>query len=129
MCVVDKIKNIPTLYYKGPVLESEILDASMKLGLDLPQEYINYIRALGYISFCGHVFTGLGIKDKPNVVLETKTERLKNKSLPLDMIVLETTDVPGVCIVMDMEGAVYLLQHETLRKVSDTLSEYIDFLI
>ena len=129
MCVIDKIKNIPSVTFVGLTMESDILDAEIKLGLEFPQEYLNYLRTFGSIELCGHELTGLGVEGKLNVVTATDMERSINKYMPKDMFVLENIDIKGVVIVMDTDGSVYLLQHEALRKVSNSLSEYLEFLI
>ena len=129
MCVIDKIKNIPSVMFVGFTMESDILDAEIKLGLEFPQEYLNYLRTFGSIELCGHELTGLGVEGKLNVVTATDMERSINKYMPKDMFVLENIDIKGVVIVMDTDGSVYLLQHEALRKVSNSLSEYLEFLI
>ena len=129
MCVVDKIRNIPSLcYIPREIKESDILDAEISLGLEFPQEYLNYIRAFGTADFCGHELTGLGLVGKLNVVFATERERGVNKDMPRDMFVLENVGIDGIVIVMDVTGAVYLLQHAILRKVAESLSDYIEFI-
>ena len=128
MCVVDKIREIPDILYIGFTKEPAILDAEMELGIEFPQAYLNYLRAFGSVNLCGHQLTGLRVEGMGNVVTATEYERISNPNMPFNMFVLENVGIDGMAIVMDLDGAVFLLQHETLRRIADSLSEYIDFI-
>lgn len=84
MSIVDEIKKIPNLYHAKGCTTSQIKDAQKVLGITFPDEFIDYVKEYGAISFYGTEWMGLNVDGYINVVDATKQERDINDDFPSD---------------------------------------------
>lgn len=126
MCIVEKIKKIPKLYHAKGCTTSQIKEAQNVLGLTFPDEYIDYVKEYGAISFYGTEWMGINVDGYLNVVDATKQERELNESFPMDCFVIENLGIDGIVTVSDEKGVIYSLQYAKKEKLCDSLSDYLD---
>lgn len=125
MGIVDEIKGISKLYHVKGCTTSQIMDAQRALGLTFPEEYIDYVKEYGAISFYGTEWTGLNVEGYLNVVEATKQERKLNSSFPSDCFVIENQGIDGLVTVSDENGCIYSVQYNKKEKMYNSLSEYL----
>ena len=94
--IVEKIKKIDKLYHAKGCTTSQLKEAQSELGLDFPEEFIDYVKEYGAISFYGTEWTGLNVDGYLNVVEVTKQERELNSAFPTDCFVLENQAIDGL---------------------------------
>lgn len=126
MSIVEKIKKIPKLYHAKGCTTSQIKEAQNALGLTFPDEYIDYVKEYGAISFYGTEWMGINVDGYLNVVDATKQERELNESFPMDCFVIENLGIDGIVTVSDEKGVIYSLQYAKKEKLCDSLSDYLD---
>ena len=124
--IVDKIKNIPGLLRHEGCVTSQIREAQKELDIEFPSEFVEYVKAYGYISFYGTEWTGLNATGDRNVVTVTKLERELNSSFPNDSFVIEDTGIDGLLAIMGADGKVYAYKEGTIEPLCNSLSEYLD---
>lgn len=126
---IDKIASVSKLYHATGCAESHILAAQEALGLSFPDEYKEYVKVYGAISFYQTEWTGLNVDGHLNVVNATLQERALNPAFPSDCFVLENHAVDGLFTVVNQEGCVYLLRYDRKEFLCWSLAEYLDFCI
>lgn len=129
MNIVEEIKQIKDLGCIDGCSEEQVREAEELLDLKFPSEYVDYVRAYGCIDFGFTEWTGLNIKGELNTVDATLAEREYNESFPKKYFVLDDGHIDARKIIVNEEGKVFLLQHDVILKVSDSISEYLDYVI
>ena len=127
--IVEKIKKIPSLYHAKGCSTRQIKEAQSILGLEFPEDYIDYVKAYGAISFYGTEWTGLNIDDYINVVEVTKQERNMNPDFPNDCFVIENQGIDGIITAVNEKGQVFYIQYNKKEFLCDSLCEYLDMCI
>lgn len=127
--IVSKIRNIENLYHLTGCTDSQLIDAQNELGLKFPEEYIDYVKAFGAISFYGTEWTGLNVEGYLNVVEATKQEKEWNDAFPEDCFVIENQGIDGMLTVVNEEGSVFAVQYGNKTFLCDSLSDYLDLCI
>ena len=127
--LVEKIKKIDKLYHATGCTTSQLKEAQKELGLVFPEEFIDYVKAYGAISFYGTEWTGLNLDDYLNVVEVTKQERKFNSMFPAGCFVLENQAIDGLITAVDEQGRVFSIQYEKKAPLCNSLSEYLDICI
>lgn len=125
MSIIEEIKKIPKLYHAKGCTTSQIKDAQKTLGITFPDEYIDYVKEYGAISFYGTEWMGLNVDGYLNVVEATKQEREMNDSFPADCFVIENLGIDGIITISDEKGVVYSLQYSKKEKICNSLTEYL----
>lgn len=130
MNIVDKIKTIPNLCHLTGCKTTQIKTAQKELDLDFPDEFIDYVKEFGVISFYGTEWTGLNVEGYLNVVDATKNERKLNKDFPQGFFVLENQAIDGILILVNSKGIVYSYQNGNQPTlICKSMSEYLDICI
>lgn len=124
--IIEKINKIEKLRHAKGCSSKQIEDAQSELGITFPKEYIDIVKEFGAISFFGTEWTGLNVDDYLNVVSVTKEEREINRSLPSDCFVLENQGIDGLIIICNEAGEVFSLQYSKIKKIHDSLVDYLD---
>lgn len=127
--IVNKIKKIPNLYHSKGCTTTQIKDAQNKLEVEFSEEYIEYIKAYGAISFYGTEWTGLNIDSYLNVIEVTKQERELNNYFPRDCFVIENQGIDGLIIVSNQEGHIFGLKYNKKELICESLSDYLEICI
>lgn len=130
MSIVEKIKTIPNLYHLTGCKTNQIKFAQKELDVVFPDDYIDYVKEFGVISFYGTEWTGLNVEGYLNVVNATKNERQLNKDFPRGYFVLENQAIDGILILVDSKGSVYSYQSGNKPvEICKTMTEYLDICI
>ena len=124
--VVEKIKTIPKLYHASGCMMEQIDEAKDVLGLQFPEEFIDYVREYGAISFFGTEWTGLNVTGYLNVVETTKNERIADPGFPKDCFVLENLGIDGLLAIVDEQGRVFSFWQGNQKAWCESLSDYLD---
>lgn len=127
--IVDKIKKIEKLYHAKGCTTRQLKEAQSELGIEFPEEFIDYVKEFGVISFYGTEWTGLNVDGYLNVVESTKQERELNSAFPTDCFVLENQAIDGVITAVDEKGHVYTIQYDKKNLLCDSISEYLNICI
>ena len=129
MSLIEKISKIDDLGYIDGCSETQIKDAEKKLGMIFPTEYVEYVKTYGCIDFGATEWTGLNIDGELNTVEATLAEKKYNNDFPEKYFVLDDYHIDGKKIIVNEAGEVYLLQFDVLKKVCNSISEYLDICI
>lgn len=106
---------------------NQIKAAQKELDLDFPDEFIDYVKEFGAISFYGTEWMGLNVDSHLNVVDVTKNERKLVKGFPKGYFVLENQAIDELLIIVNSEGAVYSYQRgHKPTFICETMTEYLD---
>ena len=127
--IIEKIKNIKDLGSINGCSMDQVIDAQNALGIIFPDEYIDYVTTFGCIDFGSTEWTGLNIKGRLNTVEATKKEMSVNKDFPKGCFVLEETGLDAMQIIVDEKGEVFMLQHDKVTPICNSISEYLDMCI
>jgi hypothetical protein len=128
MNIIEKIKKIDDLNIisNNGASEEQILRAEKRLELKFPEEYKNYVKEFGAISFLGNEWTGLNIDGYFNVVNMTEEERALNEFFPKKYFVIENIGVDRMLIISNEKGEIYTIQYNKIKFLCNSLSEYLD---
>ena len=128
MNIIEKIKKIDDLdiISNNGASEEQILRAEKRLELKFPEEYKNYVKEFGAISFLGNEWTGLNIDGYLNVVNMTEEERALNEFFPKKYFVIENIGVDRMLIISNEKGEIYTIQYDKIKFLCNSLSEYLD---
>lgn len=124
--IVEKIKQLPDLKAGRGCSFKQLREAQEELDAVLPDEYIDYVRTFGHISFAASEWTGLNISGRLNTVNATKKEKSVNPDFPRGFFVLEDLGIDAKLIIVNEQGEVYLLQYEKKKYLCKTIAEYLD---
>ena len=102
--IVDKIKTISKLYHASGCSADQIDDAQKLLNLTFPEDYVNYVKEYGAISFYRTEWSGLNVTGYLNVVENTIQERKLNPDFPDDCFVIENLGIDGKIVVEDVKS-------------------------
>lgn len=123
---IEEIIKMPKVYHGKKSSGKEIQKAMEKLNIVFPEDYFEYLKNYGVISFYATEWTGLGIKGRLNVVEATLEERKLNPEFPKNLFVVENLAIEGIVIAADEQGQVYEIQGDKQNKICDSLVEYLD---
>jgi hypothetical protein len=128
MNIVEKIKKIDDLdiISNNGASEEQIIRAEKRLELKFPEEYKDYVKEFGAISFLGNEWTGLNVDGYLNVVNMTEEERALNEFFPKKYFVIENIGVDRMLIISDEKGKIYTIQYDKIKFLCNSLSEYLD---
>lgn len=129
MTIVEKINSIPKLFHATGCSEHQIIEAQNALDLVFPNEFVEYVKTFGVISFFRTEWTGLNVDGHLNVLTVTKQERSLNLSFPKGYFVLENHAIEGIFTVVNESGHVYLLQQDRIEFLCCSLADYLDICI
>lgn len=129
MTIVEKINSIPKLFHATGCSEHQIIEAQNALDLVFPNEFVEYVKTFGVISFFRTEWTGLNVDGHLNVLTVTKQERSLNPSFPKGYFVLENHAIEGIFTVVNESGHVYLLQQDRIEFLCCSLADYLDICI
>ena len=124
--IVEKIRKIDGLYHAKGCSLQQVNEAQSKLNITFPEEYIDYVREFGVVSFYGTEWTGLNVEGELNVVEVTEQERSLNDRFPKECFVLENLGIDGVLIICNEKGQVFSIHFNEVKKICDSVSEYLD---
>jgi len=126
MSIIDTIKTIELISKPQPASQQEIAIAEKELSLKFANDYKDYLKAYGTITFYGHELTGISNTPYKNVVYVTLQERECSNSIPVNWYVIERTNIDGIVIWQSANGAIYqTAPNTTPQKICSTLIEYI----
>ena len=128
MNIVEKIKKMKDLDInpKGGASKEQIERAEKRLNLKFSEEYKEYLKEFGAISFFGNEWSGLNIDGYFNVVNMTEDEKALNESFPKKHFVIENIGVDSIFIISNEDGKIYSIQYDKIEFLCNTLSEYLD---
>lgn len=124
--IVEKIRKIDGLYHAKGCSLQQVNEAQSKLNITFPEEYIDYVREFGVVSFYGTEWTGLNVEGDLNVVEVTEQERSLNDRFPKECFVLENLGIDGVLIICNEKGQVFSIHFNEVKKICNSVSEYLD---
>lgn len=103
-----------------------INDAEKALGLSFSDEYREYLLKFGIAAYSGHELTGISKSERTNVVNVTLKARKRYPEIPLNLYVIEETNVEEVVIWQSDTGSMfYSAPNLPLTKLCNTLCEYV----
>ena len=128
MNIVEKIKKMKDLDInpKGGASKEQIERAEKRLNLKFSEEYKEYLKEFGAISFFGNEWSGLNIDGYFNVVNMTEDEKALNESFPKKHFVIENIGVDSIFIISNEDGKIYSIQCDKIEFLCNSLSEYLD---
>ncbi len=126
--IIETLSKKKLFVSSGEVTEESIKEAEVRLGLNFAEEYKEYIRLFGTVSYYGHELTGIS-KNEPllDVINVTLAEREFWKDIPNGWYVVEQTHVDGIVMWQDEKGNIFrTMPNKPAKKIFDSLCEYIE---
>lgn len=127
--IVEKLKQVEHLYHLQGCSAEQIAQAQEALQIVFPEEFVDYVKQYGAISFYGTEWMGLNVPEELDVVAATQAERSVNPDFPKDFFVLEDQGIDALITAMDQQGRVYAVQYERKKLLCNSMSEYLDLCI
>ena len=93
------LENIEYVNFTGGVEEDKIKDIEVKLNVNFPESYKNFLRKYGYGAAYGREVLGSGKSEVPSVVAETL--RFRKLGLPEQYVVIQNCDEWIYCLDTD----------------------------
>lgn len=107
MNIIKIIKSKEGMRALTGVTLEQISDAEMQMGLSFADDYREYLKEFGLISYGSHELTGIVNSKRLNVVDVTLNERISNPEFPKDMYVIESTDYEGTIYLQNNDGSIF----------------------
>jgi hypothetical protein len=106
--------------------DSEIKKAEEQLQLKFSDEYVEYLKEFGDLSYESHELTGITENNNLNVVFVTEYWRKKNSNISKEYYVIEDLKIDNVVFWQDRKGDIYqTIGNEVPKKMYESLLEYI----
>lgn len=126
MKLIEEIRKIGKLYHAQGCDESQIKKAEKDLNMEFPNEYKEYLKEYGAISFFGTEWTGLNVEEYIDVVRVTVKERELNKNFPLKYFVLENLGIDGLLTIVSENGKVFSWNPDgKINLIAENLVDYL----
>lgn len=124
--VIDILRGMPDYIGANGRSEEEIIRAEKALGISFAKDYREYLAKIGLACFDGHELTGLTKTARLDVVSVTNEQREQFGDYVSSWYVVEETNIYGIVIWQDSDGAVYeTAPHSKAKKIANSLAEYI----
>lgn len=125
--VINVIRNKAHYSALSGATDEEIEKAQTILNTSFAEDYKDYIREFGIVSYQGHELTGICGFERLNVVDVTLAKRRNNPKVPQNYYVIEQTNMDGAIIWQDSTGVIYRAFHdEEPERLCGSLMEYVD---
>lgn len=106
--------------------DSEIKKVEEQLQLKFSDEYVEYLKEFGDLSYESHELTGITENNNLNVVFVTEYWRKKNSNISKEFYVIEDLKIDNVVFWQDRKGDIYqTIGNEVPKKMYESLLEYI----
>lgn len=126
MKLANVIDNLPNLFYIKGASEEEIKEAEQCLELCFAQDYKEYVKRYGIITYDSHEITGLCNNKRLDVKQVTEYERKNNPNIAPDLYVIEQLDIDGVVVWQASTGEIFQsMPNNALIKICNNLEEYL----
>ncbi len=123
--IVDVLKGKEAFSSLNGATKDNIADAENELGVKFTDEYIEYVSALGAVSYYGHELTGVCKAKALDVVGITISER-EYAEVPQDWYVIEQAHIDGIVFWQAHDGKIYQTAGKArAKKVFNSLIEYV----
>lgn len=126
--LIDKIKEIDELNEYGHCTDEQIEQAEKELDLEFPEEYTDYVKEFGCISFGNTKWTGLGVTGEQNTVEATQKAKSANRKFPDGYFVLEFLNDGKRAAIVNEEGSVFIMENGRISSADKyySISDYLD---
>lgn len=121
MSIVEAFETRDDFIAGSGVAPEIIADAEKELQLSFAKDYREYLLKYGLIMCCGHELTGLGKRERTNVIHVTMQMKQIQNDIPDDWYVLENENMDGAIIWQDTNGNVYF----NTKKIYSSLCEFV----
>ena len=126
MKLANVIDNLPNLFYLKGASEEEIKEAEQYLEVCFAQDYKEYVKRYGIITYDSHEITGLCNNKRLDVKQVTEYERKNNPNIAPDLYVIEQLDIDGVVVWQASTGEIFQsMPNNALIKICNNLEEYL----
>ena len=112
-----------SFFTKVAPTDEMIADAQEKLGVALPAQYVDYLKAFSHGGIGGVEILGIGFDGSVIFVEQTLSER--NYGLPDNLVVVENVDEWVYCIDCDTEAVVSWSQIDGVRPEFKDFDEFV----
>ena len=125
--IIKVIKEIDDMIVGTGADNASIQAAEAALNLSFSEEYREYVRHYGCMSFDGRELTGISSIERFDVVAITQQQRKFYPDLPSEWYVIEQLNIDGIVIWQSDTGKIYqTMPYSAPEKICDSLSEYIE---
>lgn len=126
MKLASVIENLPNLFHLQGASEDVIKDAEQYLEVHFAQDYKEYVKRYGIITYDSHEITGLCNNKRLDVRRVTEYERKNNPNIAPDLYVIEQLDIDGVVVWQASTGEIFQsMPNNALIKICNNLEEYL----
>ena len=130
MNILDVIDSIELITKPQNISECSIQNAEKELHLSFSNDYREYIKHYGTITFYGHEITGISKARYKNVVAVTLQEREFCFCVDDNWYVIERTNIDDIVIWQSSSGEIFQTKPNSKPiKIFDSLVDYILFLV
>jgi hypothetical protein len=130
--IVEKLEQLGQenrLYHLQGCSAEQIAQAQEALQIIFPEEFVDYAKKYGAVSFYATEWMGLNVPEALDVVRATKAERTQNPDFPADCFVLENLGIDGIIAAVDQKGKVYAVHYEQKKLLCNSMTEYLEVCI
>lgn len=124
--IIKILKKQKNFIHGDGASEQDIMEAEKKLSLFFADEYKEYLRTYGVVSYIGTELTGISQNPATNVVNVTAEKKGYNNNVSGDYYVIEDVGLDDIIIWQNESGRIYQTVGEGKPKeIASSLSEYI----
>ena len=126
MDIKSTLESKPCFKAYSSANNETIIQLEEKLSLKFAQEYVEYLKSFGFVTYEGHELTGICKAKRLNVVDVTKGKKESNDNVPDDWYVIEQLNIDGIVVWQASSGEIYQTSPGGAPiKLCDSLAEYI----
>ena len=126
MTIKEILESKTNVYHLEGVSDDTISEAENILGLRFSNDYQEYLKTYGLLSYGAHELTGICKSARLNVVDATVREKAENSYIASDMYLLEQVGVENLSIWQNTEGEIFEVSYsQAPKKICDSLIEYM----
>lgn len=127
MTISELLETKANVYHLDGVSVEQITEAENALGFSFSEDYVEYLKEYGLLSYGVHELTGICKSSRLNVVDATKREKADNSNIVDDMYLLEMIGVENLTIWQNSNGEIFEVAYKnTPKKICDSLVDYIE---
>lgn len=124
--IIDALRNKPFLYTQRGADENAISSAESLLGTYFADDYREYLRAFGVVTYQGHELTGISDVVRLSVVNSTLQGRSSHAKECQSWYVIENAAIDCITIWQSPNGVVYQASpNQVPVQIASSLEEYV----
>lgn len=124
--IIDVVKAIPKCRFNKKSNDQSIEQVEENLGVKFSEEYKDYLKEFGAVTFYGTELSGITENKYTNVEFLTKKMRDYYSNMPTEYYVIEDMLSDHAFVVSNKKGEIFIYANMKAKKINNSFCEFIE---